>query len=181
MLPNTGTPHPLNSEEQLNCILDVISASWTEKTKESYRAGLLAFHVFYDMNSIKEQHQAPVSQALLSAFISSCAGSYSGLALNNYIAGLHAWHLLHSIPWNIKSNELQSILEGASQLAPPSSKKPKWLPCKKDTLLHLLTYLNLEDARDAAIYACITVTVIFVHSGIRLCAHVHTPGKVPQL
>ncbi|KAG6329969.1 hypothetical protein ID866_9120 [Astraeus odoratus] len=110
------------------------------------------------MNSIEEQHRAPVSQALLSAFISSCAGSYSGSALNNYIAGLRAWHLLHGIPWNIESNKLRSILEGASRLAPPSSKKPKQLPCEKDTLLRLLTYLNLEDARDAAIYACITVT-----------------------
>ncbi|KAG6328039.1 hypothetical protein ID866_11050, partial [Astraeus odoratus] len=83
---------------------------------------------------------------------------YAGSSLCNYVAGLCAWHLLHGIPWNINNEELHSILEGPTRLTPQSSRCPRRPPCKRDTLLKLLTYLNLESPQDAAIYACIVVT-----------------------
>ncbi|KAG6326904.1 hypothetical protein ID866_12185, partial [Astraeus odoratus] len=46
----------------------------------------------------------------------------------------------------------------AARLTPQSSKHPKRPPCERDTLLKLLTYLDLESSQDAAIYACIVVT-----------------------
>ena len=48
------TAHSMSiiSEQQLNRILDVIAASWTEKTKETYGAGLLVFHVYCDIQYI---------------------------------------------------------------------------------------------------------------------------------
>ncbi|KAG6327000.1 hypothetical protein ID866_12089, partial [Astraeus odoratus] len=125
-------------------ILDVIEASWTEKTKETYGAGLLVYHVYCNLNNVAEQQWAPISQPLLSAFLASCTGSYVGSSLCNYAAGLHVWHLLHGIPWNINNEELHSILEGATRLTPQSSKCPRRPPCERDTLLKLLTYLNLE-------------------------------------
>ncbi|KAG6330444.1 hypothetical protein ID866_8645 [Astraeus odoratus] len=78
------------------------------------------------------------------------------------MAGLCAWHILHDLPWNVNNDELHSLLEGASQLAPPSSKKPKCIPCERDTLLQLLTYFSLDNPCDAAIYACIVTTFYMV-------------------
>ena len=146
------------SEERLNRILDVIAASWTEKTKETYGSGLLIFHVFCDLNNITENHRCPASPSLISSFLASCAGAYSGSALSNCTAGLRAWHMLHGHPWSINQNELHSILEGASRLAPTSSKRPKRIPVERDLLLQFLTYFNLDDPRDAAIFACLVVT-----------------------
>jgi hypothetical protein len=114
--------NPNISDDQLNRILDVISASWAEKTKETYGSGLLIFHVFCDLQNITEDHHCPASPSLISSFLASCAGAYLGSALSNCTAGLRAWHLLHRQPWNINQNELHSILEGASRLAPSSSK-----------------------------------------------------------
>ncbi|KAG6331452.1 hypothetical protein ID866_7641 [Astraeus odoratus] len=136
MPSSSTTPIP---EDQLDCILNVIGASWTDKTKETYGAGLLFYHVYCDLNSISKQQQAPLSQLILATFLANCAGSYSGSALNNYVAGLCTWHILHGLSWNVNNDELHSLLEGASWLAPPSSKKPKHIPCKRDTLLQLLT------------------------------------------
>jgi len=113
------------SEEWLNCILDVIAASWTEKTKETYRAGLLVFHVYCDLNLVPNSRHSPIAQPLLSVFLTSCVGAYSGSTLSNFVARLRAWHILHGQPWLANHDELRSILEGASRLAPKASKRPK--------------------------------------------------------
>ncbi|KAG6327260.1 hypothetical protein ID866_11829 [Astraeus odoratus] len=160
MKPGSSTiPIPA---DQLDCILNVIGASWTDKTKETYGAGLLVYHVYCDLNGISEQQRAPLSQPILAAFLAGCAGSYSGLALNNYVVGLCAWHILHGLPWNVNNDKLHSLLEGASRLAPPSSKKPKRIPCERDTLLQLLTYFSLDNPHNTAIYASIVTTFYMV-------------------
>lgn len=161
----TGDP-PIDSDhhtstifkEHLNCVLDIIATLWTEKTKETYGAGLLVFHVYCDLNHISEPLRCPISQPLLSAFLASCAGAYSGATLSNFVAGLHAWHILHSQPWITNHNELRAILKGASRLAPTTSKCPKCIPFERNDLLHFLTYLNLHTPCDTAIFACIVTT-----------------------
>ncbi|KAG6329273.1 hypothetical protein ID866_9816 [Astraeus odoratus] len=61
------------------------------------------------------------------------------------MAGLHTWYTLHGLPWKMNSDELHSLLEGALQLAPPLSKKPKHIPCERNMHLQLLTYFNLDN------------------------------------
>ncbi|KAG2073423.1 hypothetical protein BDR04DRAFT_993667, partial [Suillus decipiens] len=90
--------------------------------KETYRAGLLVFHVYCDSLKIPEESCCPVSPTLLLAFLSSCARSYLSTMLSNYTAGLKAWHLLHGCPWIVNTKGLKAILDGASALAPNSSK-----------------------------------------------------------
>lgn len=148
--------HPV-TEEQVNRILEVLGASWAEKTKEVYGAGLLAYHVYCDSHNIPDPQRAPISANILLAFLSSCAGSYSGSTLSNFAAGLRAWHLLHGLQWKINPDELRAILEGASRLAPPSSKRPLREPFRVDTLQLLHALMDPENPRDAAIFACITV------------------------
>jgi hypothetical protein len=65
-LPAKGNTHtlPLSSSEiqsptitdqQLDCILEVIGSSWADSTKETYGAGLLVFHVYCDTHNIPEE------------------------------------------------------------------------------------------------------------------------------
>ena len=93
--PADGASSAIMSESMLDWILEVIGASWADSTKELYGTGLLIFHVFCDFNQISESEHCPVSRNLLLTFLSSCTGAYSGSALTNYSARLHAWHLLH--------------------------------------------------------------------------------------
>ncbi|KAF8127713.1 hypothetical protein EV363DRAFT_1144049, partial [Boletus edulis] len=127
-------------------------------TKETYGTGLLIFHVFCDLNAIAEDHRCPASHRLISAFLASCAGAYSGSALSNSVAGIRAWHLLHGHPWKMEQTELSALLEGATRLAPASSKRAQRIPVERELLLQFLAYLDLDTPRDAAIYACLLVT-----------------------
>ncbi|KAH7920748.1 hypothetical protein BV22DRAFT_966449, partial [Leucogyrophana mollusca] len=144
------------TDAQLDRILEVIGASWAISTKETYGASLLVFHVYCDSHNIPDTARCPVDPNLLLAFLSSCAGSYSGTALANYASGLRAWHLLHGHQWRIKPDELKAMLEGATRLAPPSSKRAKRAPITPAIIVVLRNQLNLDDPRDAAIFACIT-------------------------
>jgi hypothetical protein len=145
-------------ESHLDRVLDVISALWTEKTKETYGASLLVFHVYCDLHNILDVQRAPSSQFLITAFVASCAGAYSGLAITNYVCGLKAWYLLHGIPWLINADKICAIMEGAFRLAPPSSTRQKRAPFERNTLLCFLTYLDLSHPRDIAIFACLVIT-----------------------
>jgi len=78
--------------------------------------------------------------------------------LNNYAAGLKAWHLLHGRPWKIHPAELKAILDGAAALAPMSSKRTKRAPFTPSIILAIKEHLDLNNHKDAAIFACITMT-----------------------
>ncbi|KAG2124421.1 hypothetical protein DEU56DRAFT_744548, partial [Suillus clintonianus] len=157
-LPTNSHTEAHISEEQLDRILQVMGSSWAQSTKETYGAGLLVFHVYCDSQKIPETQRCPVSPTILLSFLASCAGSYSGTALANYTAGLKAWHLLHGRPWIVNAKELKAVLDGATALAPESSKCSKREPFTVNILSTIRTFLNLDDHRDAAIFACITTT-----------------------
>ena len=129
-------------------------------TKELYGTSLFIFHVFCDFNHIWEAERCLVSCNLLLAFLSSCAGAYSSLAITNHSASICVWHLLHSHMWDIDSVELKCMLQGASHLMPCSSKKAKWLPMMVEDMKVICSYLNLDDPCDTAIYTCM-VTVFY--------------------
>jgi len=136
----------------------VIGSSWAQSTKETYGAGLLVFHVYCDAHGIEEDRRCPVAPNLLLAFLSSCAGSYSGSTLANYAVALRAWHLLHGRVWAIEPSELKAILDGAAALAPPSSKRPKRAPFTPEFICRIHSQLNLSSPLDAAVFACLTTT-----------------------
>ncbi|KAG2048702.1 hypothetical protein BDR06DRAFT_895000, partial [Suillus hirtellus] len=145
-------------DTQLDRILDIIGSSWALSTKEMYGAGLLVFHVFCNTNSITEDKRCPVTPTILLTFLSSCAGSYLDLALANYVAGLRAWHLLHSRPWLVSPNELKAMLEGVKAITPTSSKQLKCLSFMPHALSSIHDHLDLKQLLDAAVYACLTTT-----------------------
>jgi hypothetical protein len=153
---NNALPNVI-SEEQLDRILQVINAAWAESTKTLYGAGLLVFHVYCNTHGVPEEQRCPVATPLMLAFLASCAGSYSGASLSNYVAGLKAWHLLHGHSWDVNSTELKTVLEGASRLTPPSSKRAVREAFTPDTLALLKLSLNLQEPLHAAVFACVTI------------------------
>src|SRR4051812_41240846 len=124
-------------------MLAVMSFAWAPRTRETYSTGLLVFHVFCDSRDIPESQRCPVSTTLLLTFITTCAGAYSGSAVANYVFGIHAWHTLHGASWLISKIEVAAALEGASALAPASSKRPKRLPFTPDLLIQIRSTLDL--------------------------------------
>ena len=91
-------------------------------------------------------------------FISTCAGSYSGRTLANYFYAVWAWHTLHGAPWHMNADEMKAALDGATILAPPSSKRPKRGPMTLEIISSLATKFDLSKLLDAAVFACLTTT-----------------------
>ncbi|KIK76848.1 hypothetical protein PAXRUDRAFT_17898 [Paxillus rubicundulus Ve08.2h10] len=141
------------SDQEIERILSVIGASWSESTKELYGTGLLIFHVYCDINNIPDHRRAPVSANTFTAFLSSCAGAYSGSTVANYAATVKAWHLLHGMEWTVKDAEYKALLEGATRLAPSSSKRPKCAPFTVDILEKFSLFMNLDDLREFTVPA----------------------------
>ena len=161
-LPTPLSPRAINSpyyepidDSKIQHILSIIGASWANSTKELYGTGLLVFHVYCDIHNIPDGQQAPISSNLLSAFLASCVGALSGSTISNYGAALRAWHVLHGFDWNVNEREYKAVLEGANRLAPASSKRPKRSPFTVQILEKFRQVMDLEDPRDAAIFACL--------------------------
>jgi len=130
--------------------------AWEEDTREAYGAGLLMWHCFCDGRAVPERERAPASQPLVSAFVSHMATAYSGKTISNYLHGVRAWHVLHSIPWHLEKNEMDAMLRAADKLTPSTSKRKKRVPYTPDFIAAVKQQLNLEDPLDAAIFACLT-------------------------
>jgi hypothetical protein len=94
---------PINlSKSDLQRILEVTSRAYAESTAGTYGTGLLVFHVFCDQKDIPEAQHTPANHLLLSSFIATLAGAYSGKTITNYLYGIHAWHTIHGVPWRIQ-------------------------------------------------------------------------------
>ncbi|KIK78095.1 hypothetical protein PAXRUDRAFT_164926, partial [Paxillus rubicundulus Ve08.2h10] len=145
-------------ESDLSRIKDVIAHTWAESTKESYGSGLLVFHVFCDAKSIPDSDCAPISSELISFFISSLAGQYSGGMVANYLQGVRTWHIMHRLKWSHNNTEIEALLKAAITLAPTSSKHKPCEPYTIDILGLMRDNLNLVDPADAAVFACLTTT-----------------------
>jgi hypothetical protein len=110
------------------------------------------------MRDIPEDERCPASPLLVITFISSCAGSYAGSTLANYVFAVKAWHLLHGATWSMNDAEVKAALTGAATLAPPSSKRPKRKPITINLMERIFAKLDLEDAFDSAVAACFSTT-----------------------
>ncbi|KAF8834988.1 hypothetical protein BDN67DRAFT_992546 [Paxillus ammoniavirescens] len=145
--PLRPTQSPSGSKATLSCsdiqqIYDVIAHTWADSTKETYRLGLLAFHIFCDSKNIPEPECAPTIPSIISAFISTVTGSYSSSAIANYVNTLN-------------DKETDILLKAASSLASPQLKRP---PRKPYTvmLVTIRSHLNLMSPLHATIFACLT-------------------------
>ena len=134
----------------------VMLHGWKPSTLEMYGSGLLIYHIICDVKRVPEVDRAPVSTPLLQSFISALAGSYSASTINNYHAGIRAWHLIHGLSWSHDSTLISITLRGAADLAPPSSSKAKRAPYTVEYLLDVRQHLMLDNSLHAAVWACAT-------------------------
>jgi len=144
------------SDEDLKHIQDVMAHAWELDTHTTYASGLLNFMVFCDQKNIPEKDRAPASQILIMSFISTLATAYLGSAISNYVYGVWAWHLLHSVPWKINKPKLEALLKAAEKLTPLSSRKKKQHPYTIDFMLAIWNNMDLSTPLGASAFACLT-------------------------
>ena len=144
------------SDEDLKRIQDIMAHAWELDTHATYASSLLNFMVFCDQKNIPEKDRAPASQLLIMSFISTLAAAYSGSAISNYVYGVWAWHLLHSIPWKISKPELEALLKVAEKLNPSSSRRKKRRPYTTDFMLAIWNNLDLDSPLGASAFTCLT-------------------------
>ncbi|KIK93825.1 hypothetical protein PAXRUDRAFT_144174 [Paxillus rubicundulus Ve08.2h10] len=65
-------------------------------TRSNYGAGLLWFTQYYDSCNIPEGDHMPTSESLISAFTTSHTATASDKTLNNWLEGLHFWHIVNN-------------------------------------------------------------------------------------
>ena len=129
---------------------------WEADTHTTYALGLLNYMVFCDKKNIPEKDRALVSQLLLMSFVSTPAAAYSGTAISNYIHRIHAWHILHGVPWRIEKMEMDALLKATEKLTPPSLKHKKRRPYTIDFMLAIRRNLDLNTPLGASVFACLT-------------------------
>ena len=153
-MDTTGTP--ALSAAELERIKDTMVHAWEEETRATYGSGLLMWHCFCDKKGVPEQQRAPVSQDLLSAFVSHLAAVYSGKTISNYLSGVRAWHILHRVPWTLEKKEMDLMLRAADKLTPDSARRKKRRPYTPGFMEEIGRQLNPETPLDAAVFACLT-------------------------
>ena len=144
------------SEAERRWVKETMVHAWEEETRTSYGAGLLMWHCFCDSKGVPEEERAPAQQTLVSAFVAHMATAYSGKTIANYLSGVRAWHLLHSIPWALEKKEMEVMLRAAEKLTPASSKRKKRMPYTPAFISAIRQQLDLEQPLDAAVFACLT-------------------------
>ncbi|KAK7012906.1 hypothetical protein R3P38DRAFT_2441467, partial [Favolaschia claudopus] len=140
----------------LELVTTVASHAWADGTLGTYGSGLLLFHSYCDSRAIPESARAPASADLLAGFLATAAGNYAGKTLENYFAGVRAWHILHGVPWLPNRDECDALLRAATSLQPKSSHKKKRQPYLIETIEHILAHLDLSTPFDAAVASCLT-------------------------
>ena len=141
----------------LDLIRDTTEGVWSVTTLELYGSGLLAFHVLCDRKGIPEHERAPVHDVTLKLFVSTLAGIYNGDTIRNYVYGIRAWHILHSVPWTRNTAELDTLIRAALRLTPPSSKRPPRSPWTPEFLRAIKPHLAVDSPLGAAVWACATM------------------------
>jgi len=126
-----------------------------QSTTETYRSSLLLYHIFYNQQKLTEGQHVPALPVVITAFMASLAGCYSGKTLANYFYSVHTWHILHSVQWSINADEMESLLKAAGNLTPASSKWKEHLPFTCDTLKVVLSHIELMNPFDVAMWACL--------------------------
>jgi hypothetical protein len=136
--------------------------SFAPSTLSTYGAGLLAFHVFCDKRGIEDSQRTPCSTDLITAWISTMAGTYAGASVKNYVAAVRAWFIVHGVEWEIQQDQLDTILRGAEKLQPATVRRKQREPYTLEYISEILSDLDEKDAFDAAIAACLTTSFFCV-------------------
>ncbi|KAI6154728.1 hypothetical protein BKA82DRAFT_3969337, partial [Pisolithus tinctorius] len=137
-------------------LFHVMLQSLDVNTRSNYGAGLLRFTQFCDLFAIPETSRMPAPSELISLFAAHHAGHVSEKTLNNWLAGLHFWHIVNGMPWN-GDDMLRHVRRGFTKLVPPSSKRAKRPPITLEALCILHDCLNLTNTFDTSVWALASI------------------------
>ncbi|KAH9986510.1 hypothetical protein BJV77DRAFT_1028846 [Russula vinacea] len=104
------------------------------KTPRSIWLGSLMWHCFCDDRAIPSK-EGPQPAKLYVSFVAHMASAYS----------VRAWHVLHSVPWQLNKIEMDTMLRAAEKLTPASSKRKKRRPYTPGFIVALKQQMNLEE------------------------------------
>jgi hypothetical protein len=130
--------------------------AWEEDTRIAYSAGLLMWHCFCNSKNLPEESRALATQPLLSAFIAYMVVAYLGRTISGYLSSVRAWHLLHSLPWVLDKNKMDTMLRAVDKLTPASSKRKKRCPYTPNFISSVQQHLDLAKPLNAAVFARLT-------------------------
>lgn len=151
--PSTATSL---SEQDMRRVFDTLQFAYSPDTLAVYGSGLLVYHCWCDTHGISELDRAPAPTHVIEAFIASCSGAYSRTAIENSVAGIQAWHLLHHLPWNPNKSTISHLYKAAGRLAP--TKRNLRPPLTLDLMRTLFRHLDLTSSLDTAVKACLLIT-----------------------
>jgi len=106
-------------------------------------------------SNVPESQHTPITFIILQAFISTMAGAFSHTTISNYMYGIQAWHIHHSIPWNAPLIDLHTLLNAMRHLVPISSTRPRHEPYMVATIVSLHAHLDLSSPANATIFTCL--------------------------
>ncbi|KAG2130339.1 hypothetical protein DEU56DRAFT_914771 [Suillus clintonianus] len=125
--------------------------AWKLEMLEGYQGGVNRFLAFCSANNIPLSFPSP--EWLVCAFAAHRAGSCSGSAVANDVAGLRAWHIANGLPW-LGGIRLKYVLRSAVRLTPDSSKRPPRPPVTSEMLEALHSSLDASLPLHACVLAC---------------------------
>ncbi|KXN87321.1 hypothetical protein AN958_08946 [Leucoagaricus sp. SymC.cos] len=138
----------------LDQIHDTLISSFAPSTRTVYGAGILRFIEYCDTLGISEEDRMPASSLLITAFVSSAAGFYSGSTINTWLSGIRAWHIVNYAPWHGDCASVHMARTTAHKKG-SAFQKPKRAPVTLDHLLTLRSQLDLSLSFHAAIWAAV--------------------------
>lgn len=140
------------NQKQKTLALSAFAAS----TRSTYGTGLFKYHCFCDSIQLPEINRAPCTTTIIAGFITYLSGHYSRTSINNFIAGVKAWHVVNLIPYDVDDKTISILLRGAERIQPLPL--PKRQPLSLEQLCQIIEQLNLNNCEQAAFAACITTT-----------------------
>ncbi|KIK82182.1 hypothetical protein PAXRUDRAFT_154370 [Paxillus rubicundulus Ve08.2h10] len=81
-------------------LFQVMIWSLDQDTRSNYSASLLWFTQYCDSCNVPEGDCMPTSKSLISAFAALHTATASDKTLNNWLAGLHFWHIVNNTNWH---------------------------------------------------------------------------------
>ncbi|KAG1769005.1 hypothetical protein EDD22DRAFT_949195 [Suillus occidentalis] len=145
----------MDSINSLQALVNSVTRhAWKLETLEGYQGGVNRFVSFCSSNNIPLSLPAP--EWLICAYAAHRAGSCSGSAVSNDIAGLRAWHIANGFTW-LGGIRLKYVLRSAVRLTPESSKRPPRPPVSSEMLDILHASLDSSLPLHACVLACADV------------------------
>ena len=151
IIPRSSLP-----SELLNKQTQLALKAFAPSTKSTYGTGLLKYHSYCDTIALPEIYRAPCTTTILAGFITFLSGQYSKTAINNFLAGVKAWHTIHFIPLEIDERIINNLMRGASKIQPLPL--PKREPVTTEYLAKIIEFLDVTKPEQAAVAACLTTT-----------------------